>query len=97
MSSPLLLFKLIFWKQHEERQYSGSARVAPSGRVPPIGRSPLGSGCPLVVGCPLGVGCLTLLNSTELKMSILSENSLWMLLSRLVSIGALRTNQRADL
>lgn len=32
---------------------------------------------------------LTLLNSTELKMSILSENSLCILLSRLVSMGAL--------
>ena len=32
----------------------------------------------------------TLLNSTGLKMSILSEKSLWMLLRRFVSIGALQ-------
>ena len=39
---------------------------------------------------------LTLLNSTELKMSILSENSLCMLLSRLVSMGALQADRREN-
>lgn len=34
--------------------------------------------------------CLTLLNSTGLKMSMRSEKSFWMLLSRWVSMGALR-------
>lgn len=37
-------------------------------------------------GCPHG---LTLLNSTGLKMSMRSEKSFWMLLSRWVSMGAL--------